>query len=173
MATVPVQDTFAVSEVVTAAKLNKNVRDSVTFLKRPPCASVVASVAGSVPTGSAGYRPSFGTVVDDSDGMFNVSNPTRLTVNTAGLYRVSAAFAFALNATGSRGFQFVINNATRIRGAASGSNAAYYAELNNTFTYRFNVGDYVEIEATQNSGAALANVVADSATRLDMHWLAA
>lgn len=93
----------------------------------------------------------------DTDAIFDISSPTRLTVKTAGIYRISGYCAFVFNTTGVR----------KILIRQSGS--AILCLLNvmpvtisNTLTTMMvettvdmAVNDYVEMEVWQNSGGAL------------------
>jgi hypothetical protein len=83
----------------------------------------------------------------------NVTNPTRLTCNTSGAYFVSAYVAFESNSTGFRHVFVRVNGGTAI---SSDVRTSYNSsDLTVSTLYQLNAGDYVEVFASQNSGAAL------------------
>ena len=86
--------------------MGHQVRDNLEFLIDPPACSVFNTVAQSLATGSA-------TVLDansenfDNDAMHsNVTNNSRITVQTAGRYLFYTRVEFAANATGVREIRF-------------------------------------------------------------------
>jgi hypothetical protein len=90
------------------------------------------------------------------------SNTSRLTCQQAGMYQISAAVEWASNATGFRNIHIALNGTTSLcydeRPAVSGDTTDQTVST----LYYLNVGDYVELRASQNSGGSL-NVLAGSA----------
>jgi len=116
--------------------------------------SATQSIANNTVTALA-----FDTERFDTDTIHdNVTNNSRLTCQTAGKYCLIAQGAFANNATGERQMTVRLNGGTQLgntlQDAVNGDETYFFAV---TFTDLV-VGDYVEIEFWQNSGAAL-NVV--------------
>jgi hypothetical protein len=127
---------------VTAAKL-------ATFPKAYTQNSALISLADGVDT-----VLSMDTELFDTDNIHDsTTNPTRLTCNTAGVYFVSAYVAYASNNTGFRHVFVRVNGGTAI--SSDVRPALNSTDLTVSTIYQLNVGDYVEVFAFQNSGAAL------------------
>lgn len=101
------------------------------------------------------------TDVFDASGMHDpVTNNSRITAGRAGRYLVCAGTEFAVNSTGAR-FVRLIKNGSEIAMFNTGAFATYNVRLNVTTITTLTVGQYVEVQVFQNSGAPL-NVVANS-----------
>jgi hypothetical protein len=110
---VPSFDDFIASERVTAAKLNKNVRDSGNFYKGRPLAFAYMAAALSVPTGTSTWTTvNLDTEKFDNDGIFTTSTPGRLTIQTPGLYHIEGQVRYASGGTTYRAGRIQINNTT-------------------------------------------------------------
>jgi len=102
----------------------------------------------------------FGITEEWDDGGFHstVTNPGRITVPTgkAGKYEVKAHIVFAGHATGLRGLRFYKNNAVQTLSELKTNPAGAEATaVEITRIFNLAVGDYIEIGAYQNSGAAM------------------
>jgi hypothetical protein len=109
----------------------------------------------------------FDQVYFNTDTMFSVSQPTRLTIKTAGVWSLVANVLFAANTAGVRQASIAKNGlwatnhfialnvfqATTIVGIPTG--------LNVVGVYQLAVGDYVEFLLFQNSGGSLAALSRD------------
>lgn len=84
MATLPNPRTWAASELVTAAKLNTDIRDAFNFFKGPPFAELRKSSPTTITAFTA--VPWDVEVKDSDNGHNNVTNNTRYTALTAGYY---------------------------------------------------------------------------------------
>jgi len=92
----------------------------------------------------------------DTDAIHNtVSNNSRLTCKTAGLYVISVTLLFATNAVGIRGVHFKLNGTTLICVQGGDAQSVYETNLTATTIYQLATNDYVEIQVYQNSGGAL------------------
>jgi hypothetical protein len=112
---VPSFDDFIASERVTAAKLNKNVRDSGNFYKAVPFAHAYLTAALSVPTGGTWQTINLDTEQYDNDNMFVTSTPGRLTIQTPGMYYIEGQVRYAsdsANQTKARAGRIQINAST-------------------------------------------------------------
>ena len=93
----------------------------------------------------------------DTDAFHSTStNTSRITIpaGKAGYYSISATGAFSSNSTGQRYFAFYKNGSfEQIFGRAAGYSAD--TVLSGTVVLNLAVGDYIQIEAFQNSGGAL------------------
>lgn len=94
----------------------------------------------------------------DTDGIHDtVTNNSRLTCKTVGIYAICANGVFAANATGSRYVGIRLNGATYIGRTGGGANATagHGTDLMVATQYQFAVNDYVEMMVYQNSGGNL------------------
>lgn len=96
----------------------------------------------------------------DTDGMHdNVTNNSRLTCVTAGLFDILGAVGFADNATGERLAYIRLNGTTIIAMFRHTANQTDLDELEVSTQYQLAVNDYVELIARQESGIALNAIV--------------
>jgi hypothetical protein len=99
------------------------------------------------------------------------TNPSRVTVpNGVQWVSVDASVGFAANATGQRVLWLLING-TRIDRAgiaAAGAGEPTVASLSGT--YAVNPGDYIELQAYQNSGGALNALTIENTTKLQVEF---
>lgn len=110
-----------------------------------PGARVTRSTNQAVPSWAL-TAVSFTSAEWDTDAIFNIATPTRLTCKTSGVYLIQGSVQFAANATGPRDLGIRLNGTTFIvsqRNATVGATAT--ADMNVTATYRLNVNDYVEL----------------------------
>ena len=106
----------------------------------------------------------FDVEVFDTDGMFDPATPTRLTIQTPGVYLVTGSVRWAENATGARaliidwqpapGEPDPCSPCTIAADTAPGAGALVGRQSVAT-TYRFAAGEAVILKAQQNSGAPL------------------
>jgi hypothetical protein len=159
--------TWVTLETVTAAIMNTHVRDNLDFLYNIDRVSVYKGSNQSV-ADSTWDVLTFGSERFDTNGLHSTSsNTSRLTAVVDGAYLVIGQVHFASNSTGQRVAQIRKNAA-----GASGSGTGWASEsfrAGNTQITRVNLsaivtlsaGDYVELFAWHDSGAAL-NVVGGS-----------
>jgi hypothetical protein len=124
--------------------------------------SLANSTVTAITLGSESY---------DTDTMHStVSNTSRITFTTAGVYSLIGEATFDINATGTRDIYLFLNGTTRISEAtAPSSGASTYSQLQVGAQYSFAANDYVEMYAWQNSGGSL-NLRGDVSNGV---WLAA
>lgn len=92
----------------------------------------------------------------DPDGMHSlVSNTERLTVNKAGRYLFIAHVDFSVHATGVRGVFLRVNATTIIGGQVMPAQGTLNATFSVSAIYDMAVGDWCDVRAYQDSGAAL------------------
>lgn len=107
---VPSFDTYLAGERVTAAKLNKNVRDPGNFFKNVPFAWAYRTAALTLSNNT--WQDSFcDSAKFDNDGMFAPGGTGALIVQTPGLYYVDAGCRFSTDSTGIRGGRIRVNGA--------------------------------------------------------------
>lgn len=83
--------------IVQQADLN-NIAQAVTFLTTKPIARVQSNALGTAISTSRIDIP-WDTMLFDTDGMWNAGNPTRLTVNTPGWFKVRYAVSCTSTST--------------------------------------------------------------------------
>jgi hypothetical protein len=105
----------------------------------------------------------------DSDTGFASGNPTRFTATVTGWYEISGTAVFAANNTGARTAQFAVNGAAVPYGLSQGAAvASVRTALSAQIIYHLAAGDFVELWATQTSGAALGTA---QGSVLNLSWL--
>ena len=94
----------------------------------------------------------------DDDGMHSTSvNTSRFTAQRDGRYLVAGGVGFSGNTTGRRGARIALNGAS-VEGTATlliATSASAVAVSTRTAVVEMVVGDYVEVQAFQDSGGAL------------------
>jgi len=141
----------------------------------PPSLRLSRSTAQSIPT-SADTLITW-TVEDlDTDGMF--SSGTDITVQTTGIYIVSAGLAFGSNSTASRYVQ-ILKNSTSVAGTIASSSGPAISGGTHTLSAACAVSlvatDIIRVNAFQNSGSSVnvgstANTFENGSTFLSMVW---
>lgn len=173
---VPTPSTVSTGGFLTSALWNGQVRDSVSFLTDPPRFIGYQTSAQSLGSGTTYTSLNLDSEVLDTEGGHSTStNTSRYTAVYAGLYQVSYTASFPTNATGNRSIRLVVNGAA-ITGnggcvvelpACTGSNS--WVGAGAALVY-LGVGDYLEMQAWQNSGATLA--LNTTNTGLSLVWVA-
>lgn len=165
MATAPSPRTWAVGELLTAAKLNVDLRDGLNFLLAPPLAVLRPTSAQSGLTAGGYTALQFAAEDIDSDGGHsNVTNNTRYTSQTAGWYQCSGTAGINGNFYGIA----IRKNGTTLNGGpltyASGQDLR-----GGVMAILFlNVSDYVEtVVFANNTGPTFFN---DNMPRMEIRW---
>ena len=83
---VPVQRTWTTGEIVTAAEMNSNIRDSVNFLLSTPRCILMESTNVTVADTTTPSKLFWDTEVVDTDTMHFPSAQSHMIANTAGRY---------------------------------------------------------------------------------------
>lgn len=133
-----------------------SVKTAADYLANPPACRVFHSTTQSA-TSAVALTLAFNSERYDTNTMHDtVTNNSRITMNTAGLYLVTAHVAFAANATGQRDLYIQLNATTYIAMATTPSiGAGGETFLSVATAYKFAAGDYVIARVFQNSGGAL------------------
>ncbi|WP_326829675.1 hypothetical protein OIE13_05935 [Streptosporangium sp. NBC_01810] len=168
---VPSPRTWVVGEILTAAKLNTDIRDAINFLLSPPLFELNHSSGISPATSTQAVMPFDTETIDRDNGHSTVTNSSRYTSQTAGYYMISGAVGFVSNATGKREMTILVNGTTEtypcsIPGTASGFGGMIVAGR-----VYLAVADYVELYIWQNSGGALATNTTKGGPRFGGHWI--
>ena len=116
---------------------------------------VYSSSPISVPSGPTSIALSFDTVRYDTAAMFDVTDPTRLTCQVAGLYALGGGIRWQTNGAGLRQMALVLNGGTNMAIQKQNANAAEPGAMTLVTMYELAVGDYIELFARQSSGGPL------------------
>lgn len=120
-----------------------------------PQARVFHNANQSIATGVA-TALAFNSERWDSDIIHdNVTNNSRLTAKTKGLYQIELSMEWASNATGQRQVFIQANGTTPIATLRMDAAAASTTQMSISTQYRLNVNDFVEAFVFQNSGGNL------------------
>jgi len=163
--------------VASSSEMNSYVRDPLLFLFSKPAAELRQSVAQSIPN-ATWTSITFDAEDLDSDpggtgGHSTSVNTSRYVAVYAGWYRVGGGVEFAVNATGQRGCACAVNGTlvTASRTFVSATAAVGMDVPTRTKLVFLNIGDYVELQAYQNSTAALNTfVTGEAASSMSVVW---
>jgi WD40 repeat protein len=156
--------TWTVNDVATAALLNTHIRDNLNFLHDPPGASWSITNATTISVASSGSISAFtgpggnaGTVeLWDTDTMHStVTNSGRMTVNTAGVYRIVGNGQWTANAAGTVRRLAVLWNSTTHTAVLCQNANNVTVEQCITATINAQASDIFELGGAQTSGGAL------------------
>ena len=128
-------------DVYTAAAHNIIVTDVNNFIVPPAC-RLQQSAAQTVPD-STTTALAFGNEIYDTDGMHdNATNNSRITIQTAGIYIVTASVGYTSTPTAANELYIQLGGSTRIVEDSALSGAAYKCV---SVTYAFSAADYIEV----------------------------
>lgn len=160
--------------IFLSSEANAYIRDPIRFLLNRPVAELRQSATQSL-SNTTWTSITYDVEDLDTDAAHSTSsNTSRFTAPYAGWYQVSGGVEFAVSATGQRGVAFAVNgtlvNASRVfvsATAATGMSVPARTKL-----VFLNVGDYVEVQAWQNSGGALNTFSsAEAASSMSVVWV--
>jgi hypothetical protein len=164
--------TFTAGAILTAAQMNE-IGTNVNNYRVPPMCTVRRTTNA---TGfSSGSSVSFSSAAIDTDSMFSAGAPTRITVNTAGLYLVTSLVNAQATATLT-----LVNSTIGLNGASLSEN--YTPIFNGTSAVATSsvvvslaATDYLTLAVTFIGGSAYvvsgAATATSSQTRLSATWL--
>lgn len=156
--------TKATGALITAAVWNQDVVANTEFLAKPPSCRVQNSTEQSIP--NSGQRSiSWASESWDTDTMWSSTAPTRIDINTAGKYLVTAFVVWggSTNSTGGtvREIGLVVDGTT----TATPNRATSYVQPPRTTginvrhvlsdVLSFTATQFIRLQAFQDSGAAL------------------
>lgn len=151
-----------VSGTTIATAWGNSVKAGTDYLANPPACRVYHNTTQSVGSGGS-LALAFNTELYDTDTMHDtVTNNSRITAKTAGIYLLNAAVQVAAAADYTI-FEtyFRVNNATVVAVNSMGTwaDATDGPLLSNTATFKLAVNDYVEVVVFQKNGAAAARSI--------------
>lgn len=173
----PYSDPGAVTTGTTITSTWGNaVRNAEQYLANPPACRAFHNTTQTVASGTE-TTIAFNSESYDTDTMHdNVTNNSRITIKTAGLYQVNWAIILS-NRTDytNLGTYLRLNGTTVTVIGNSGpipGNAACSPQLIGSGTYKFAVNDYVEVRANQtNTGAASSTVSGSGFNYFTATWI--
>ena len=146
--------TFTSGQVLTAAEMNEIGTNSNNY-RVPPMCRARRAVAASVPNAAFTTQALSGADEYDTDTMHDtVTNNDRVTINTAGVYLVTAKASFAANTTGVRIVGIAKNGSLQDQFSLDAMDS-FDQHLGGAQTYSLAVTDYLSVSVYQNSGGAL------------------
>lgn len=155
--------------------LAEDLVTTLDLLLDPPRAQLRQTSGQTIAT-STFTAVTFGAEDYDTDGGHdNVTNNSRYTAQTAGVYRVSGKVSWSANATGQRASQIYLNGSA-INGSQSAWPAVAAVERQYTtveLDVTMAVNDYVQVFAFQDSGGNLNTGVANAQVQsiLVVRWV--
>lgn len=136
-----------------------------------PACRVYNDTIQSIPNNALTVLSFNGELYDNDTMHDNATNNSRITIKTAGKYRLSAIVEFASNATGIRQILLRVNGTIYI-GAVTTDAFTTTQQMNVHADYQLAVGDYVEVIVYQNSGGALNVSNSSSTSRYKCEFMA-
>jgi hypothetical protein len=155
MLAVPSEMTAVAGAILTAAQWNSNVRDGVNFLANTPLFMGLQSATQTVANNAFVPVSIDVSVIDTYGGHSTTTNNSRYISQLAGYYQVFARSTFTGNSTGRR-IGGIFLNGSAYRNSENdpiGTNVKTISVSDFVF---LNVGDYIESQVFQTSGAGLA-----------------
>ena len=174
MASIPSQRTWTAGETVTAAMLNDDVRDAITFFVSGRPKALLRQTSAQSLTNNTWVALTMDVEDHDNDGAHStVSNTSRYTAVTPGWVRASGLVSIATSGTNQRGARWAVNgtvlNASRTQHNASGAGTTGVVASGRLVF--LNAGDYLELYGFQNSGGAInTSVTSDEQSQLSLTW---
>lgn len=171
---VPVPASEVPGNFITGALWNANVFNGLTYLLNPPVFLGYQGVVQSIANSSWVTVALDSTSFDTYGGHSNSTNNSRYTAQVAGYHQLSGIVSFAASSSGFRAARFAVNGGAVVAGTAYAIANGVFPTIMPTVTrdIYLNVGDYVELNAWQNSGGALAigNTSGDVTTAMNVRW---
>ena len=164
--------TITVGELVTVDTMNDEWGGNVAFLANPPACRVYHNAAQSTTTGVE-LSLALNSERWDTDTMHStVTNNSRITFTTGGLYLLVGHIEFAANATGYRLASIRWQNTTTLAVQTTKPHGTFADRLTVTCVYGFGAGEWVELRAFQDSGGSLnVNSTANFSPELSATWI--
>lgn len=147
----------ATGDVFTEAMWDTYIKDNINNLIVPPACRVYHSANQSIPNNAA-TTLSLNSEDFDTDSMHDtVTNNSRITINTTGIYVITLNVLWGTSTAGDRTAQIWLNGADYIAGDTrpAPDNSSYNGEQSVSVVRAFTAGDYVEARVTQDSGGGL------------------
>lgn len=118
-------------------------------------AKVYSDVTQAIADDGAFHALVFDTEVWDEGEIWNDGNPTRLTIPYSGVYAISGFMSFADDPTGIRAARIQKNGVMGLGRVNVAAIAGFATDVAVHMIERFDAGDWIQLEARQNSGGDL------------------
>lgn len=153
---IPTMRTWVDGETVTPQHLNEQVRDTGNFLLGGrPAVRVSQKVTAQTLANTSWVGINMDTVEYDTDGMWDVLDPAKITISTSGLYLITGQVCFTANATGPRLARIVSTTSLQTFGETR-SLAVGYPHMSAVSTVAYLAeGNQVTIEGLHGAGGDL------------------
>ena len=179
----PVQKTWNAQETVPAGDLDANVRDAVNYMLAPPRCTVYCANRAQI-TSATPAAFALDTVLTSTDNMWTSQNPSVITFQTPGVYKIAAYLhypyqsganiefhlGFAQNAGGLWPVAGAPNRLCEDTRQASG-NASFGTSIWISGIYPFNRGDYVQLFTAQTYTSAIAPQGGQFGSQVAARWI--
>jgi hypothetical protein len=177
MATVPAPRTWTVGELLTAAKLNTDLRDGLNFLLAPPLAILLGPGTTSITNTTTTALPWTSETIDRDGGHDNTTNNTRYTCQTAGYYEMCAQVAWGSGTNKLRDTNIRTGGSTNVvsdefdqTGVDGGNGVRPISRVMGT-AY-LSVGTYAEVTVWQDDGFTISlTFVLSGLPRFELRWV--
>jgi len=168
--------TWTNNETVTDTILNAHVRDNFNAIANPPYVYVRA---GSVQTTLGNATPTpiqFDTELADTDSMYNPASPTKVTVNTAGLYLVQGGYGVSAAAINAIFYlHFMVSSTSSVISQAGSSvcvgGLSRSIMLHNSAYIRLYANDYVSLAGDHAGASSPQTSIAAASTGNYLAWM--
>jgi hypothetical protein len=167
--------TRSTGNLITASIWNTDLVDNISFLANPPaCKATRTSTQAIVTATATAIQFNAADAYDTASMHDTVTNNTRVTMATAGLYVIVGYTEWELNATGTyRQARLRVNGTTAIAiqthsAGTLSANTAYETSLSTI--YKAAANDYVELVVQHDRGANL-NAWNANALYLAVTWV--
>lgn len=151
---VPVVRKWTAGTSVDAELLNE-LGDALRFLRQPPECALRQTVGQPVSIGAYTVM-SYQTVNVDTDGMFSISQPDRITINTSGWYEIEIATNWAAATDTTLRMQAVYINGVRMTYSDMVNDGIGNLRDQLSFDYFLNAGDYIDHRVSTSAATATA-----------------
>lgn len=166
--------TWVAGDVLTAAQLNQDVRDNISFLANPPACRIYHNTTQAIADATQ-TTVTFNSERYDTAAMHDTgTNPSRITIPVAGLYQVGFVAEFAAGTDYLALLSRCLMDGATIIGQSQvsrhDSGDGISASTSFGFTYKFTAAQYIEARVYQNNGANVARNLLSSANCSPEFW---
>lgn len=145
----------SVGDVFTEAMWDDYIKTNTNNLIVPPSCRVYHSANQSL-SNTTDTTLAFNSERFDTDSMHDtVTNNSRITIQTAGIYLLSATVSFEANGTGVRVVWLRLNGATKIAQQSAVPPGVNTTDITIQTVYDLAAADYVQVLAYQSCGSPM------------------
>lgn len=168
--TYPDIGTFTSGQILTAATMN-DVGTNLDNFRVPAMCRVTKASAQTINDNTV-TALQFDTEAFDTDGMHdNVTNNTRITFQTAGVYLVTACVTLNTGVDSFTRLTIRLGGTTNLSGAEIGGSGGDAPRLVPSLLYEFTAGQYVEAMLTQDNTANTSRTTTSGETWFSALWV--